>query len=515
MKKVISFCFLTVLTLTSFAQKETFDLVTYTPPSGWTKNVTDDITSYTLINKTDNSWCVINIMKSTDSKGSIEKDFESEWQGLVVRNYKPADAPQAGEPQEADGWKIKAGGGKFIFNKSDAIVILTTATGFNKCVSIVATTNNETYIKDIDAFLTSIDLKKPEINTQLPAGNENGSVVGTWGLASTVASYANMGINEGTIITQYRFNANGTYSFYIKTFRYQLDKLLLTRETGTYQVNGNSITLSPTKSAIEAWTKKNGTDEFGTLISSQKKDLEKTTYRFFTKDFGSGLTLVFQANAVTKRDGPFNNIDKDAWLYPSKSAIEILTLPGGKQMSEEELVKEPAKQAAIDDRTTVIGTWAKNSSVNPAYGDAYATSIAGYTKNQYMFASNGTYTFTAKTFGMSLEKILLVRENGTYQISGNNIVITPQKSEIEAWSKKNGGDDWGKLLSVQKRPLEKISYQFSKYYFTGIQQWNLVLQSDKTTLRDGPFSNNTTFANAWYYVPISANNPVIDLPGNK
>ena len=58
-------------------------------------------------------------------------------------------------------------------------------------------------------------------------------------------------------------------------------------------------------------------------------------------------------------------------------------------------------------------------------------------------------------------------------------------SEIQAWSKKNDGDDWGKLLTTENRTLEKVTYQFTKHYFSGIEQWTFVL---------------------------TVNNPVIELP---
>ena len=105
-----------------------------------------------------------------------------------------------------------------------------------------------------------------------------------------------------------------------------------------------------------------------------------------------------------------------------------------------------------------------------------------------------------------------MRETGSFQTSGNTITISPQKSVIEAWSKRDGTDKWGALLTRQNRALEKVTYRFTKHYFSGIQLWNLVLQADKATERDGPFSSNTLFNNAWYYAPISSNNPVIELP---
>lgn len=356
MKKVLTIVFI-MLTYAAFAQKETYDLVTYTPPKarlpdgqGWKKEVTENITGYSIVNKKNNSWCQIRIVKSTNSKGSIEQDFESEWQELIVKNYKPTETPQLNEVQEADGWKIKAGGAKFTFNNSNAMAMLTTMSGFNRCVSIIATTNSQDYIKDIEALLSSVDLKKPET---LPVGQA-----------------------------------------------------------------GNS------------------------------------------------------------QQTPANN----------------------------------------NNNSSILGTWGKSASPNQKYDDykrPYSIYNNGYSTDQYTFNNNGTYSYVSKTFRMTFDKILLVKENGSYQISGNNLTVNPKKSVIEAWSKKDGTDKWGKLLTTQNRTLEKVTYQFSKHYFSGIQLWNLVLQASKATERDGPFSGNATFSNAWYYAPISSNNIAIELPGEQ
>lgn len=164
------------------------------------------------------------------------------------------------------------------------------------------------------------------------------------------------------------------------------------------------------------------------------------------------------------------------------------------------------------DTSSILGTWGKSSGVHMTYGDPVSAGMAGYSKDQYTFNANGTYSFVSKTFRMAYDKIILVIENGTYQINGETITIKPQKSVIQAWSKQNGGDHWGRLLSSQNRTLETVNYRFTRHYFSGIQLWNLVLQAGNPTERDGPFSNNTLFPNAWYYAPISANNPVIELP---
>lgn len=172
----------------------------------------------------------------------------------------------------------------------------------------------------------------------------------------------------------------------------------------------------------------------------------------------------------------------------------------------------PASAPRAAAENPILGTWSKNLGAHMTYGDPVSAGMAGYSKDQYTFAADGTYKFVSKTFRMAYDKIILVIENGTYKTSGDTLTIRPQKSIVQAWSKRGGGDDWGRLLSTSNRKLETVTYRFIRHYFSGIQMWNLVLQADAPTDRDGPFSNNTLFQNAWYYAPISANNPVVELP---
>lgn len=173
-------------------------------------------------------------------------------------------------------------------------------------------------------------------------------------------------------------------------------------------------------------------------------------------------------------------------------------------------VAPPAAVAGVNN--AIIGTWGQNLGAHMIYGDPVAAGMAGYSKDQYTFNANGTYKFVSKTFRMAYDKIILVIENGTYEISGGNLTVRPEKSVIQSWSKLNGGDKFGRLLTSQARRLETVTYRFTRHYFSGIDQWQLVLQADNPTERDGPYSTFKLFPNAWYYSPISSNNPVIELP---
>jgi hypothetical protein len=167
MKKIVLFYLVNSIAAGLFAQKQTYDLVSYTPPSGWKKEIKDNMTCYTITNSKKNTWCQIFVVKSTISKGNIEADFKSEWQELAVKNYHPSGEPQSDEAKESDGWSIKTGTGKFIFDKTDAVVMMITVSGYERCMSIVAITNSDEYNSDISKTLESVEMIKPTVNNTL------------------------------------------------------------------------------------------------------------------------------------------------------------------------------------------------------------------------------------------------------------------------------------------------------------------------------------------------------------
>jgi hypothetical protein len=160
--------------------------------------------------------------------------------------------------------------------------------------------------------------------------------------------------------------------------------------------------------------------------------------------------------------------------------------------------------------SAIIGAWGATTSDQSSF--RVKNGVMNYISRQYTFDANGTYRFISKAYDPLMDKILLGKEEGTYQVSGNNVSIYPKLSVLEAWSKKDGRDQWGKLINSQSIALENATYRFTRYYLSGIKVTSMVLQSSIATQRDGPFSSNSPFANAWYYDPISVNNTAIKLP---
>jgi hypothetical protein len=318
------------------ASQETFDVVRYTPPAGWKKDVTRNMVVYSTTDAGAGTWCQISIIRSTVSRGGLDADFKSEWQELIVKNYAPAEAPQMSEASEKDGWQVKSGGAPFVFEKSKAVALLTVMSGFGRSASVMAASNSGDYGDAIQALLSSVELIRPATAGPRPpiAGEKAGgaSLLGTWGAsASDQSSFRMKNGIMNYIKRQYTFNADGTYIFLSKTFDPLMDKILLGRENGTYRVEGGLLSVRPVRSVLEAWSKKDGADKWGRLLSTQNVPLESADYRF-TRHYFSGLrewSLVLQSDRQTRRDGPFsgNTAFERAWLYGPPCADCFIKLP--------------------------------------------------------------------------------------------------------------------------------------------------------------------------------------------
>jgi hypothetical protein len=220
-----------------------------------------------------------------------------------------------------------------MFNNTKAAAILTTFSGYGRCVSIIATTGSQRHLNDIESFISHIDLKKPVVPSQQMTGNTNSEIIGTWGISASDQS--SFRVNNGVmnyITRQYTFNPDGTYSFVSKAFDPLMDKILLGKENGTYQLNGNNLSISPIKSVLEAWSKKDGKDEGGIQLSIQNNQLEKVTYQF-TKHYFSGTkewSVVLQADKQTQRDGAYSggSAFDNAWIYSPPCSQCFIKLPG-------------------------------------------------------------------------------------------------------------------------------------------------------------------------------------------
>jgi len=164
---------------------------------------------------------------------------------------------------------------------------------------------------------------------------DGGTVAGVWEFY--------MNETSGSITTggyfrrEYRLNANGTYEFLTKTFSAYNPVIFLGRETGTWTVSGNKITIRPTQGKNEEWSKSaSGRNmEWGTLVKTTARKLETVTYMFELK-YLSGMEkacLVLTASGPTVRDGRESNDDNRPHQFtysPGTPGKPLVDLPPGR-----------------------------------------------------------------------------------------------------------------------------------------------------------------------------------------
>ncbi len=305
MNKIIILLLSLLTTHYSFCQTETFDIATYTPPSGWTKKIQQDVVTYTTIDNSKGTFCVLAIYTAVASKGDPQKDFASEWSNLVAKLYQTDSNPKTEIQTTADGWKAVVGAARARQDTTNFYVVLTVYSGFGKTSSVLITLNDQTYMTQADAVLDNIKLDKnaaiakskifkPDTRT---TNNNGSSLVGVWSNStSAIGNYVTssgsfVGSADVNTMEEYEFRSNNAYVY--RFFGMSSGKLYYTETNGSYKVNGRNLELTPL-------TRKGG---YSGAIHDEKNWLSKPE------------TFDFYIGPNKWEPGPFLNLHKDGNYY--------------------------------------------------------------------------------------------------------------------------------------------------------------------------------------------------------
>lgn len=299
---------------TSQAQKQSFDLVSYTAPKGWKVDKKENTIAFTKEDNSKGSFCVITLYKTVDAGDNAKENFDNSWESLVKENFTDAE-PKMQPVSEDKGWTAESGYASFEKEGISGIVLLAATTGFGKLVNILILTNTDLYEKEMTAFLESIDVKKPATTEnkkqvqEKTGSTSNSPVVGLWGFYNS-ETYSNV-LTGGYFRKEYTFYEDGTYLYKRKDWSSTVKEILFVYETGTYTVKGNQVTISPNQGKKEWWSKaaSQRTNEWGKRLSIANHKLEKITYNFEIK-YLSGMEknyLILRSAIPTERDGKKSN----------------------------------------------------------------------------------------------------------------------------------------------------------------------------------------------------------------
>jgi hypothetical protein len=150
------------------AQKETFDLITFTPPPGWKKTLNSDVLMYSAPENDSGSYCLITIYKSINGSGNITSDFTDSWNTLAATRLNISEKPQSEKGEPENGWTSQTGSASFSLQGAHAAAILTTMSGYDKMMNILVITNNQNFQKELDRFYGSVTIEKPLAQISAP-----------------------------------------------------------------------------------------------------------------------------------------------------------------------------------------------------------------------------------------------------------------------------------------------------------------------------------------------------------
>jgi hypothetical protein len=293
--RIVKLFLLLIISNNCFSQTETFDIATYTPPKDWKKVTGNGVVSYTNVNTTTGTFCVLAMYACSASLGDAQKDFKAEWKDLEVTMHQ-AEANPKTETQTSEGWKVISAAAPIKVDGNDMYSILTVFSGYGKKFSVKTTLNDQSYINGVDSLLKDIKLDKTPLKSLPVQTNKDLSVIGTWSdYSGSLGSYVT---SSGVFIHsadthemhQYIFNTDKTFAY--KELISSNNMVLYTESSGTYSITGDNLTLN-----IKMY--KSG---FGTIKEDKTKETTEQ-YKFY---IGPNKWEA----------GPFLNMHKDGNYYP-------------------------------------------------------------------------------------------------------------------------------------------------------------------------------------------------------
>src|SRR6187455_1729300 len=160
MKKIFLLSVLYVFVGKSFAQKETFDISTYTAPKTWKKKRTESAVQFSKEDAAKGTYCLITLYKSVAGTTNSKENFDLAWTSVVKEMVNVSTAPEMQPSAKEDDWDVESGYAAFESDGEKGVALLVTSTGYNKMVNLLILTNTDVYEKEMTSFIGSISLKK-------------------------------------------------------------------------------------------------------------------------------------------------------------------------------------------------------------------------------------------------------------------------------------------------------------------------------------------------------------------
>jgi hypothetical protein len=277
------------LLIAALGQAERFDIINFTPPSGWNREVQKSSIAFVFVDQAKKQYCQIQVFASRAGGGPIESELQREWKEAVLSADKKAEGYSKPIVNELpNGVTLAQQMAPMRFAQGTYMATLSVYQKNGRVVSVLVNVPDEAafnrFFPQISAFLQSVSLDAPAVAAPGPtAGSAPGPVTssaaapisgqglpvapatpaqpytgdpntlsGPWrrGTASYNSRYNPLTKQweyqplqqQFRIVTEVVFEPNGTYINHAIT---TTSKIIM-NESGTYTVNGRVLNLRPT-----------------------------------------------------------------------------------------------------------------------------------------------------------------------------------------------------------------------------------------------------------------------------
>ena len=169
--KTLLLSLLVIISTTVQAQKQTFDVATYSLPKGWDKEITGSSVLLSIEDPGKDTYCFIQLYKLLPGSADSKANFDDAWETIVKKTVTIASPPEMQPATTDNGWDIQSGYALFESEDTKGLAMLITSTSNGKMVNLVILTNTDVYEKDMTEFLTSINLETPSKTNEEAVSN--------------------------------------------------------------------------------------------------------------------------------------------------------------------------------------------------------------------------------------------------------------------------------------------------------------------------------------------------------
>lgn len=414
MIKTMPVIFLLFPTLLFAQQSETFDIATFSPPAGWKRESVDFAASYVITNNKTGGWCRIAIYKSIGSSGDPQVDFKSEWDNLAAKDHEGISTPTP-ETTNEDGWTANSGVSKFTWQQKDAFILLNTISGYGRALSITVIMNSQEFMKEVEKFLNSLDLKKPEdpIANNIPNTSQSQAVQpititgapGNQGISTSTTNF-----DDGWVAHPFADYVRVTKGNTTVLLHYAIEITDELRNTGDVAGNLFDRLMLPRYAVSNIRKYDNGGPCYFCVYFYEADVVEKSSGKKYYAGFRvlteSGVSRCIEILSPSKQE-----FDKE---FPTQEKIAALTGYNKFAITQADLIGtwEESGGSYVNMYSTVTGAYAGMNSASSAH--------------KFIFKNDGTYFSNHKgAFGMVGSMTFFDQKyNGSYTVTNWDLTAT-------------------------------------------------------------------------------------------